>query len=333
MLAVLITAAVIPQNIYAEEETSEAPNVFDAQEWELEHYADGRRVSIKRYNGSKKEVAIPSEILGYKVVSIGNYAFLYKGVTKVTIPEGVTSIGEFAFACCSRLTSVNLPETLTRIDTAAFCDCGLKSVKIPASVKSIGQCAFGYRNVFFGYDDVELDDRMNDKVQNFVIYGNGGSRAESYAKSNEFEFRKKTGWVNKSGKRYYFNNYSAVKGWKKISNKWYWFDSKGVMATGWRMISNKWYYFNSSGVMVKGWQKIKGKWYYFASSGKMLTSWQKISGKWYYLRPSGAMATGWCTIGGKVYYFEPGGAMAENGSRFIDGKTYYFDSNGVCQNP
>ena len=78
------------------------------------------------------------------VTSIGSKAFAYcSGLTSVTIPEGVTSIGSEAFAYCSVLTSVTIPEGVTSIGSSAFYNCrGMTSVTIPSSVTSIGSSAF-----------------------------------------------------------------------------------------------------------------------------------------------------------------------------------------------
>jgi tetratricopeptide (TPR) repeat protein len=63
----------------------------------------------------------------------------------VTIPYGVTRIGESAFCFCERLTSVTIPRSVTKIDSHAFSFCdGLASVTIPRSVTSIGYASFGH---------------------------------------------------------------------------------------------------------------------------------------------------------------------------------------------
>jgi len=63
------------------------------------------------------------------------------GLTSVTIPNSVTSIGEKVFAN-SGLTSVNIPNSVTTIGNRAFSYCSLTSITIPESVTSIGHYAF-----------------------------------------------------------------------------------------------------------------------------------------------------------------------------------------------
>ncbi len=66
-------------------------------------------------------------------------------ITAVEFPEGITSIGDFAFYDCTGLTSIELPESVTSIGNSAFSGCtGLSSITIPAGVSAIGECAFAY---------------------------------------------------------------------------------------------------------------------------------------------------------------------------------------------
>ena len=90
-------------------------------------------------NGQKLtgELIIPSS-----VTRIGNGAFYNcSGITSVTIPQGVYSIGEYAFAF-SNISNISLPSGLMKIGDNAFHYCKLTNVNIPASVSSIGEGAF-----------------------------------------------------------------------------------------------------------------------------------------------------------------------------------------------
>ncbi len=65
------------------------------------------------------------------------------GCQNTTIPNSVTSIGDYAFYGCSGLTSVTIPNSVTSIGNGAFYGCsGLTSVTIGNSVTSIGDHAF-----------------------------------------------------------------------------------------------------------------------------------------------------------------------------------------------
>ncbi len=66
-------------------------------------------------------------------------------MTSITIPEGVISIGNYAFYGCSALTEITLPQRLTSIGEQAFSGCSvLTSITIPEGVTSIGAMAFIY---------------------------------------------------------------------------------------------------------------------------------------------------------------------------------------------
>ncbi len=87
------------------------------------------------------------------VTNIGNSAFeACNGLTNVTIPAGLTSIGNSVFAGCTYLPKVTIPANVTSLGDLAFGDCGLTSVTIPGSVTNFATNAFqGCRltNIYF----------------------------------------------------------------------------------------------------------------------------------------------------------------------------------------
>lgn len=93
-----------------------------------------------------------------------------KFVEEITIPEGVKEIPSYAFAS-SGITTVNLPNSLTSIDTHAFFNCNhLEKIIIPSSVTNINTNAF-YQCTTFK-----------------IIYGVVGSYAETWATDNGYTF-------------------------------------------------------------------------------------------------------------------------------------------------
>lgn len=78
------------------------------------------------------DVTIPASLGGYPVTGIDGYAFAYcSSITSVTIPDGVTYVGARSFYCCSYLAEVTIPPSLTLFKSEAFLGCyKLKTVNI-----------------------------------------------------------------------------------------------------------------------------------------------------------------------------------------------------------
>ncbi|MCD8066450.1 MAG: leucine-rich repeat domain-containing protein, partial [Oscillospiraceae bacterium] len=95
------------------------------------------------------------------VLTIGNWAFEGRtNLTSVTIPNSVTSIGKYVFWGCYGLTSVTLPDSVTSIGNYAFIDCSnLTSITITNSVTTIGYGAFSscssLSDVYYGGSETE----------------------------------------------------------------------------------------------------------------------------------------------------------------------------------
>ena len=105
-------------------------------------------VEVGKNRDASGNITIPAIIVHngqtYTVTSIGDDAFASCSVlTSVTIPDSVTSIGNGAFSWCSDLTSVTIPDSVTSIGGYAFEGCSsLTEVTIPDGVTSIGNSAF-----------------------------------------------------------------------------------------------------------------------------------------------------------------------------------------------
>ena len=77
------------------------------------------------------------------VTTIGDHAFANLSyVTSVTIPSSITSIGAHAFEKCRLGGAVTLPEGLTAIGDFAFSGSGMASLTLPESLRTIGNSAF-----------------------------------------------------------------------------------------------------------------------------------------------------------------------------------------------
>lgn len=95
----------------------------------------------------KGDLVVPDTIAfkGKKltVVNIGDQAFYCcEKLTSVVLPNTIKSIGEWAFAHCSKLTSIKLPDSLLIIDNDTFRQSNLVSITLPKTLTAIGSGAF-----------------------------------------------------------------------------------------------------------------------------------------------------------------------------------------------
>ena len=82
-----------------------------------------------------KSISLPSQL-----VSIGQYAFNYTGLTSVTIPKSVETIENFAFATCMYMSEFTFeePASITTIGDTSINASALTRIEFPDSVTSLG---------------------------------------------------------------------------------------------------------------------------------------------------------------------------------------------------
>lgn len=124
-------------------ETTEAPEV--SGDFEYIELADGT-LALTGYLGSEEAPQLPTEIGGKTVSAIGESAFAgCLTIQTLTVPEGITEIGDYAFECCEYLTQATLPASLRTLGKGAFSgNVMLETVTIPEGITSICDGAFFY---------------------------------------------------------------------------------------------------------------------------------------------------------------------------------------------
>ena len=145
------------------------------------------------------------------------------------------------------------------------------------------------------------------------------------------------------------NGNKEVNSWKKISDRWYYFDQNGNMVKGWLFKDGYWYYMDQSGVMKTGWLDLSSEWrFYLSPTGEMQIGWVQlgpgvwyymnqdgymqrgcifVDNQWHYMGTDGKMQFGWVQVGDKQYYLNGDGTMAAN--TVVDGR--YLGPDGAAQ--
>lgn len=81
-------------------------------------------------------------IFGRSLGEVGAYAFHNSAIRSAHLPD-MTVMHDGVFSCCSRLTDVHLPDSLTELPRATFDSCTmLREVKLPPNLSHIGGLAF-----------------------------------------------------------------------------------------------------------------------------------------------------------------------------------------------
>lgn len=104
----------------------------------LQYEVKDGRARVTGFGGTAAEVTIPGELEGYPVAKIGKKAFLSrKQLRKISLPDSLEEIGDWAFAYCSNLSEACLPEKKLQIGKNVFQECGeLKRIEIRPLMKA-----------------------------------------------------------------------------------------------------------------------------------------------------------------------------------------------------
>lgn len=152
---------------------------------------------------SEGELVVPSTITVngtvYPVMELSSLAFRFcSRLTRVTLPEGLTRVGDFAFFGCQGLIEMELPSTLNSVGTGAFYELSsLQSVFVNAAVPPTWE----YNDVFCFHEGGIGDSRSYHTNQVTLYVPIGKMNTYRHANFTDAEL----GWTTADGWGY-FNN-------------------------------------------------------------------------------------------------------------------------------
>ena len=161
----------------------------------------GYNACISQY--SEGEVVVPETIVvegtTYPVIAVAPLAFLMCTLlTRVTLPEGLTHVGDFAFVGCRGIQELELPSTLTAIGSGAFIDLpSLQNVVVYAKTPPVWE----YNDVFCFHVD-GIGDSNAYHTADVTLYVPEG-KDEIYRNANFTN--QSLGWTTPDGWGYFYN--------------------------------------------------------------------------------------------------------------------------------
>ena len=254
--------------------------------------------------------------IGSGVKTIDAYGFYdTKKLKDVVMADGISTIGDQAFAF-SAIEKITLPRSIKSINCYVFYGCDkLKEITFAGSEsewKNLGGDGFIYT-----WDE---NQKINVKVK-FLSDDNS---------NNDSQPKYSSEWVN--GKWYDANGkqtYAGTLQWKSDATGWWVEDTSGwYPADKWQKIDGTWYYFKPDGYMASN-EYYKGYWFNKDGSwdDKYLLSWKSNSTGWWVEDISGWWpSSSWLKIDGYWYYFDASGYMVTN--QYVEG--WWIGADGVC---
>lgn len=96
---------------------------------------------LSAYTGNEEIATVPAELQGLPVTAIGDGCFAETGVHDLTLPDTVTSIGEYAFWLCP-LEAIHGTENILHLGDGAFFGTHIAEPVLPEGLLSMGDAAF-----------------------------------------------------------------------------------------------------------------------------------------------------------------------------------------------
>lgn len=174
---------------------------------------------IYGYTGTDKNVTVPNKLSSFTVLEIADEAFMNnKDIESVSFAnaKAIDAIGEFSFAGCTSLKSVNIPSTLDKIGFASFMGCtsltdinissnisvingqvfqnctSLTEFTVPNSVGTISDFSFAgctsLEKVVIPKTVKNISDKAFLNCDKLTIFGYTNSYAQTYAEENGINF-------------------------------------------------------------------------------------------------------------------------------------------------
>ena len=117
--------------------TPEPDNLMTCGDYQYVILEDGT-AAILKYNGSDKELTVPSTLDGVPVTVIGERVFAGKWFRSVSLPDGLLEIGDMAFYMSSFYEDFEIPSSVRRIGNMAFYSSSIRRIRIPDGLTQLG---------------------------------------------------------------------------------------------------------------------------------------------------------------------------------------------------
>lgn len=131
----------VTENVVSITAASAADSVYTASGYTLTYKETNGTIEItgfnKTSNANAVAVTIPSKINNKNVTKIGSFAFYYKPISSVVIPDTVESLGDYSFSGCDKLTTVTLSKNLKSSKSGGYLfynSCNIETVNCVAEM-------------------------------------------------------------------------------------------------------------------------------------------------------------------------------------------------------